>query len=246
MRDYTREYNLFKLKHPFIKFFSIQDRPDTIDWFDQDTKERAKKNYTPEWKYATKRVEYHVNSDGYRTKEWNDIHWAKSIVLMGCSYVYGVGVAEDETISHQLEDKIGHPVINMGVPGSSPTFTIHNLSCLLSRYNPKGVVIGWPGSGRAPYYSDEVIHCGNWAKDIAGMGLAWRYNKSHGEITSHLCRQIAQQLCHNTSYADFTLFRDNQIGAEYIPQVDYGRDMAHAGSETYNNVADYVAGQLVL
>ena len=157
MRDYTREYNLFKLKHPFIKFFSIQDRPDTIDWFDQDTKERAKKNYTPEWKYATKRIEYHVNSDGYRTKEWNDIHWANSIVLMGCSYVYGVGVAEDETISHQLEDKIGHPVINMGVPGSSPTFTIHNLSCLLAQYNPKGVVIGWSGSGRAPYYL-SLIH----------------------------------------------------------------------------------------
>ena len=78
MRDYTREYNLFKLKHPFIKFFSIQDRPDTVDWFDQDTKERAKKNYTPEWKYATKRIEYHVNSDGYRTKEWSDVHWKNS------------------------------------------------------------------------------------------------------------------------------------------------------------------------
>ena len=114
MRDYTREYNLFKLKHPFIKFFSIQDRPDTVDWFDQDTKERAKKNYTPEWKYATKRIEYHVNSDGYRTKEWSDVHWKNSIVLLGCSYVYGVGVAE-AMIYNDLFGKIGFVTIGIAI-----------------------------------------------------------------------------------------------------------------------------------
>jgi hypothetical protein len=49
------------------------------EWFDQDTKELYKTNLKEQpddWYYRVNKVEYNLNSAGYRTKDFNQINWS--------------------------------------------------------------------------------------------------------------------------------------------------------------------------
>jgi hypothetical protein len=225
-----------------------------VHWFDQDSKELFKKNLKslPEdWKYRNKKIKYILNKDGYRTKEFKDIHWAKSIVVFGCSYVFGIGNSEDETISGHIEKLTGIPTINMGAPGSSSLFSLHNSGILSAAYpKPIGIVFGWTSPQRCPLYlKDAVVHCGNWKEDVADLGKSWRRFNHHAETSLKITRLLAQELWACTKYYDFTLFRTNQKAipdCEYIKQVDYSRDCAHSGTKTNEIIAKRVAESMGL
>lgn len=233
--------------------FLPADKPDSKFWYDQDTKERYKQNLKvqPEdWIYRNKIVVYNTNSDGYRTKEFDKVNWAKSIVIFGCSYVYGVGNAEDETISYCLEQLTGIPVINMGVPGSSPTFTMHNSAILYDGYpTPKAVVCAWSSPFRCPYYvHDEVIHCGSWSNNA--MSSAWNRGSSTNPIANLLlASKIVKQIWGNkTSFYSFSMFSSTAkyINCDYIKQIDKARDLGHAGIETNKIIAKKIMESLDL
>ena len=140
----------------------------------------------------------------------------------------------------------GHYVVNMGAPGSSAQFAVHNLICLLQYYKPKAIAIGWPDPSRAPLYlMNRVVHCGSWRDDPAGLGAAQRRYDWHGNSVLQLQQLIAREL---GMTADFTLFKGVQkiLDSPYIPIIDYGRDLDHGGVKTYKNVATCIAEQLAL
>lgn len=234
-------------------FFPI-DKPTNKFWYDQDTKERYTHNLKvqPEdWNYRNKIVYYFTNSFGYRTKQFKDIDWRKCIVLFGCSYVYGVGSAEDETISGCLEQITGIPVINMGAPGSSPVFSLHNSAILSAKYpNPKAVVYGWSSQYRCPFYTkSEVTHCGNWLKDPKKMGESWNSNEEHPAVNLKMSSIISKEMWNNrTNYYEFTFFKTvaDTLNCDYIKQVDYARDLGHSGKESNKIAAETIAKNLNL
>lgn len=117
-----------------------------------DTYEQYQKNLKtqPEnWHYRTKEIEYICNSRGYRTKEFSEIDWENSIVMFGCSMTVGIGVAEDETISHFLEERSGRPVVNLAIPGSGLDFNLYNNFLLRKNYpKPWAVVNLWTNTHR--------------------------------------------------------------------------------------------------
>mgnify|MGYP001212377744 CR=1 FL=1 len=234
-----------------VKIFKIEDRTElNTSWYhDSDGEAKFKQNLkrTPsDWKYRTETITYKTNSLGYRTKELNKINWKKSIVVLGCSLVFGVGVSEEDTIANQLSEITGHYVVNMGVSGSSGQFAVHNLACLLQYYKPKAIAIGWPDTSRVPLYlKDRTIQCGSWRDDPAGLGKAMRRYDWHKDSILQLQQLIARQM---GMTADFTLFKGVQtvLDTPYIPIIDYGRDLGHGGVKTYNNVAKCIAEQLSL
>lgn len=108
------------------------------------------KSQPEDWQYRTKKVEYNLNSNGYRAPEWDDVDWANSYVILGCSCTFGVGLAEDQTLSHHLASYLKAPVINLGYPGGSNQSIIYNLMHLLKKFpKPKGVIISWSTLDRA-------------------------------------------------------------------------------------------------
>ena len=237
-----------------LQFFPLRDKVEDINWFDQDSKALYKKNLKSQptdWIYRNKVVKYFTNSNGYRTKEFKDINWAKSIVIFGCSHVFGVGVSEDETISYHLSDMAKVNVVNMGVPGSSPMFSLHNsLMMLESLPNPIGVVFGWSSYLRCPLYlNDKVVHCGSWNEDIASLGKSWRLFDSHAESFLKLTRINAIQLWNKIRYSDFTLFPSNKNiipECKFIKKVDSARDCVHSGTVTNEMIAKYIAESMSL
>lgn len=238
---------------------AIQDK----NWFDQDTKELYQKNLKeqPEdWYYRSKKVVYNVNSEGYRSKEFKEIDWHKSIVIFGCSYVYGIGSAEDETISAFLEQITGMPVVNLGAAGSSPLFALHNSIILSEAYPiPKAVVIGWSSAYRCPYYNKYgVLHCGHWNSDKQKLTDVWCNNQVNPLINLKLTAKIFKELWNTkTNYYEFSQFNSssNVIKCDYIQQIDKGRDLvksndgsytAHNGRETNKKIAEQIAENLNL
>ena len=223
-----------------VQIFKVEDRLFKENWYhDSDSEAKFKQNLTKtpsDWKYRTETITYQNNEFGYRTKEFNKINWKKSIVVFGCSLVYGVGVSEKDTIASQLSEITGHYVVNMGVNGSSPQFSVHNLICLLQHYKPKAIAIGWSDASRVPLYlKDRTIHCGSSHR---------RYDW-HGNSVLQLQQLIARRL---GMTADFTLFESVRkiLDTPYCPIIDHGRDLSHGGVKTYKNVANCVAQQLSL
>lgn len=172
--EYKRQI-LDSPEHPFQKCKSLshRDKNGKINnkFSGTDTEETFKKNLlktSDKWKYKTKEVIYNVNDDGYRTYQWSDINdWSESIVLFGCSCTFGIGLAEDETISYNLEKMTGRRVINLGVPGGSNYVIANNCASLINYFGtPYAAVFNWTDHNRMRYYYEtDFVEMGTWNKD---------------------------------------------------------------------------------
>ena len=140
----------------------------TLDFCPSDIQklfEQNLKTQPEDWYYRTYPVKYTLNSLGYRTKEFDDIDWKESIVIFGCSHIFGAGVTDEHTIPYFIEQLSGRPVINMGIPGSSIQTSLHNSIILNdSKYpTPKAVVNVWTELGRYQLHENNVVtNMGIW------------------------------------------------------------------------------------
>jgi len=102
-----------------------------------------------DWIYRTKEIVYSYNEHGFREKCFKEIDWKNSVVMFGCSFVEGVGLAEEDTIARQLEKNMQTPVVNLGVGGSGIDVACWNSTTLHEYYpTPKAVVHLWSGLDR--------------------------------------------------------------------------------------------------
>jgi hypothetical protein len=136
-----------------MEILNISTRPESLYFGYSDSEELFKKNLKrmPEdWVWRNKQILYTHNSQGYRAPEWKDVDWNNSVLVFGCSFVYGVGIRREETCTKNLSDLLKMPVINLGCNGSSPLFQWVNSTILRSEYNvkPKAVIYYWPYSQR--------------------------------------------------------------------------------------------------
>lgn len=122
------------------------------NWCSTDSPDHFKKSLseTPsDWHYRSKNIEYIVNSSGYRAPEWHSVDWKNSILLIGDSNTFGVGVAEDETISYYLSNMLNKPVINLGYPSASNELILYISSLVFKHFGiPLAVCTMWSGTDR--------------------------------------------------------------------------------------------------
>lgn len=248
-----------KERFPFIfnrsLYFGENEQLPTDQFVPSDNPEKFSKNLLKQpsdWKYRSKPITYNVNSCGYRTNEWADIDWKNSIVIFGCSCVYGVGVAEDETISHFLEKNTNVPVINMGYPGGSNDLILENIVNLLEFVGPdnipKNIIIGWTTTDRFLYYAErQTYDVGPWALNNTDkmkelyMSL---YEDPYNEMfrAQSIARTTRQLLKGKTNLVEFSFF---PASAHYMrmklptfPMHDKARDLMHPGEKVCKEVAD--------
>lgn len=133
-------------------------------------------------------ITYVLNSDGYRTKEFDEIDWENSVVLIGDSNSVGVGVPVEQTVSAILEERINRPVINLSVAGSSNMFIMYNTARLLEQHTPYAVINIWSAPARIMTFADGAVTHWAWKKSrepelsldgsILSILESWRYNKA--------------------------------------------------------------------
>jgi hypothetical protein len=217
-----------------------------------DSKELLSQNLKtqPEsWRYRNKKVTYTINSQKYRTIPFKDINWEESIVLFGCSTVFGVGLSDDETIDFYLNEILGVPVINMGVIGSSINYALHNSVILNQGYpTPKAVVQIWTLIDRCVYYFDnKLISYGAWNTNNDDYFYHWNKHSDNPHVNAIFAQMISRQLWQpKTKYYETTFFDKTAtaLNCDCLINIDKARDLLHPGYKSAKLMAELIAKNL--
>jgi hypothetical protein len=209
----------------------------------------------PDWIYRQTPITYTLNSDGYRTTEFSTIDWCNSIVLFGCSNVFGMGVDDSSTLSSQLQQLTGIPVINMGLAATSMTHALYN-QLILSEIepNPLAIVNVWTVINRmCAFIPDKVINHGRW--DLVEEGFdemkqleIINYKTTTAATHSYFARLAAKNLWKNTKYYECSFFplSAEQLNIPLLLFNDEARDGRHPGVMSHLNAAKQIAQALNL
>jgi hypothetical protein len=254
MEFYTSEdvclEDCLKLNTPLTKVWDFEGA-DKKTLFEENLNKLPKN-----WYYRNNEVKYTINSQGYRTQEFDDIDWANSIVIFGCSFIFGTGVTDEHTIPYFLEKILNRPVINMGVGGSSIQVDFHNSIIMQRKYPPpKAIVYSWTSLSRNTLYSRDcgIIHCGDWNNS--------EIKSEYVDIVTHNLLNILyiRNLWKDkTTMIEYTLFQEtkdviktvicqepNSIIHHLPPRpIDRARDLLHNGPKTNLTIAERIAKQL--
>lgn len=246
--DYPFTYNN-SLTHGSINF-SGTDGPKEF--------EKNLKTQPSNWKYRTKNIEYIVNRNGYRTKNWEEINWRKAIVLFGCSCTFGVGLAEDETIAYHLSLLTGREVVNMGYPAGSNELIVNNCAAMIKNFGiPYGVVINWSTTDRFRFYTETDYHdLGPWTPlkegishvqnnvdmqnywEMTFVNLGNEYAKNY--YWSTYTDAMFEGRCKYAKVSYFGLSAYCTRSDKWIEIDNKARDLIHPGEKNSIEVANFV------
>ena len=213
-----------------------------------DTEKRYRKNLKSQpddWHYRTKEVLYQTNSKGYRAPEWDKINWGRAVVILGCSNVTGIGLAEDETISHQLSLMLNRPVINLGVPASSIECSFYNSVILAESYpTPYAVVNIWTNTDRAIYFhKNHKEDLGIWTPQNPFFKEFIR-DPLHPFMQARFIAMASRQMWKDKSrYFSASFFEDaaHYMQCDYIDIDNGARDLVHPGRKNAIEMASLIA-----
>ena len=213
-----------------------------------------------DWIYRTKKVNYTTNGQWYRCKPFDQINWNNSIVIFGCSNVFGLGVDDNDTLAVRLQSLTNCDVINLGVRGSCQLFNLYNMILLKNKnIKPKAIIHVWTDSKR-PFTVDvnyNIEHHGNW--NDYGATTPTPLNQLFGNYKSHIVSAMFNRMIANTVYNDIPVIHAtyfNELWKEqtlrypnlpiiFFPTKDWGRDLKHPGIESHINAADLLYQELI-
>lgn len=241
---------------------SIKKEMDFYPADHKDAYERNLKTQPEDWHYRTKKITYKLNSLGYRAPEFNTVKWNESVALFGCSCTFGIGVDEDETVSHYLSKELERPVINMGWPGGSNMNMLMN-SLTLSQLNqrPYAIVFLWSTTDRLPLFTDrQVYNVGPWDSNENQKNVEYRdsYNDIYSSLfenynffienetmNSYFISQFTKEVWkEKTKYITGTFFNNTALcmDTENTFKIDNkARDLIHPGLESNKIAASRLA-----
>lgn len=241
----------------FINFQKESTYPHTFNFFEGtdclDSKqcyESILSNAAPDWHYRLNPITYTVNSQRYRCDDFSKIDWNNSIVIFGCSFVFGVGVDDADTLSNKLSNQLGLNVINLGVNGASQHFNLYNM-ILLKNHNitPKAFIHVWPESRRTLEIdsNDTVATGGPWnnyrlPKEVPYEKVFYSHRThihafSFNIMNANLLAN-STPIIHASFHVDNVKLQPKELGVTLLPTVDKARDNRHPGIASYESAAD--------
>lgn len=243
----------------FIKQYLPHGVPGIYEYYMGDNEKKLEdslKKMSPNWKYAKKKVEYTLNTLGFRGPEFDTHNWSESIVVVGCSCVFGVGVSDDETITHYLSKITGRNVINLGVPGGSNQYLLDTTLTMLRKYgSPYSMIMMWTTMDRLPYYGDsELYHIGLWNHIINSNDVnSYRHKeifdnfyeeKGHENVTFfNIVEAMRAVWKDKTKYFEGSFFEPSaHYGRlpDYFPFSNTARDLLHPGAFDHKKTAEEI------
>jgi hypothetical protein len=246
----------FKFNNTLPNDYDKKEVMVTTKWCQGDDEERYKmslQTQPSDWRYRNKEITYSMNRHGYRTKNWEDIDWKNSVVLLGDSCTFGIGVGEDETIGHFLEEQIDRPVVNLGVPGGSNHSMLENCVSMIHNYGiPYAVCATWSATDRFRYYTRiGYTDLGSWTSEkqnIGGVNFSdfrrdlFLEPENELAITYNISSTVQALLKYRCKYASASFFSTAAYSAlaDYWLPIDNGaRDLAHPGAESMKKLSDF-------
>lgn len=201
-------------------------------WMPPDTQERFQKD--PREGYTETSIVYRHNSNGFRTKEFDLGSGTPSILCLGDSFTYGVGVKEQDTWPSKIAEIFPqYTVYNLGIPGAAWDTITRFLVNVGNLLDTKIVLIFWPEIFRYELYHENEIRQLTSQDEKAfppGTLVDW-----HFENLASKNRLVVEILSKINGYKIF----ETTVG-KFSQVVDLGRDN-HYGPKTYENLSNYFA-----
>lgn len=196
-----------------------------------------------------------LNSLNYRAPEFNNINWGESVVIFGCSNVFGAGLGDNETIHYQLGKLLKRPVVNMGVPSSSIAYSVFNQTVLAGmNQSPYAVINLWTSINRIThFYKNGPCHIGPWTarytntniliRSIKSVFDAWNINDINPSLQSIFLQKMSEIIWKDTKHFQGTFFPNTSdaLNVELFHCKDYASDNYHPGPLTAKAVAEQLA-----
>jgi hypothetical protein len=238
-------------------------------WSGQDSNELFQKNLkqqAKDWYYRTNPVTYTWNSNGYRAPEWHRVDWDHSHIVMGCSFVVGVGLTDSDTLPSRLSTELNEPVVNLGYGGSGvATLAYNTLRLIDAGHRPLSVTLVIPNLSRLTVFQDtSTLHLlPNWYvhnknSPFKSFYETWIGVGPNAEVHSHM---LMRGVVANWANVGVPLIikhvwpgeRDydwQRLGPNLSPAVDWGRDLldkthhGHPGRKTMQQWAQVIAAEI--
>jgi len=234
-----------------FNFFEGRNCLDSMESYNENIKIKPSN-----WHYSSNPVTYTVNSQRYRCNSFDKIEWSNSIVILGCSHVFGVGVDDADTVSSQLQNLCGFNVVNLGVNGASQHFNIYNMVLLKNHgINPKAYIHVWPDSRRTLIIDsvDNIKTGGPW--NNFGLPEEYSYTKLFYDQKTHINffafnMMISNLLAGNVPIVHATLSlndmktQSKDSGLQFFPILDHARDDKHPGPRSHKIMAEAINQRL--
>ena len=101
-------------------------------------------------------ITYKFNSDGFRSEEFKKIN-GKSILTGGCSHTFGLGLSEDMSWPHLLNNNFfNYSLYNIGILGFTTPIIINNVFYFFKKYGiPEYMFLNLPSINRKTYYDKD-------------------------------------------------------------------------------------------
>ena len=193
--------------------------------------------------YNSKDISYVHNSHGFREKELDEVDWSNSIVVLGCSMVWGCGNAIEDTIPYILQETLGIPTVNLGVSGAGPDLLTYNSLFLHNHYpRPKAIVQMWSGMARYmeldPYKGNRFTVPSH--RDYC-INHDWEWKN---KLLVELERTVWED---KVPRYECSFFKDTseKLNIDHLEWVDDSRDQYHPGYMSNQSAAKTIAQNLL-
>lgn len=214
--------------------------------YGQDTKQvfvRNLKLQPEDWEYRNKRVFYHRNSIGHRSKEILNLD-QDYILFAGCSITVGSAVALEETFAYLTAQQLGQDYYNLAVEGSGYDLVAYNLASWFKNISikPRAVIIKWPQTHRTfRHYDDKTVPLGPWTcKADIGDRISEYDWKNFERIIQTDYFDHYSMIIRNTVKSLIESQGINLIEVSDVEYLDYGRDLKHPGRKTHELLASNI------
>jgi hypothetical protein len=254
----------FKDGMEFMPLYLPHGNPGKYQFYMGDNEDFLNENLKklPEdWHYRTQPVEYTLNDLGYRGPDFDTHDWKNSIVVFGCSCVFGVGVDDSETLTSQISNITGRNVINVGIGGGSNQLILDTSLIMKRKYgNPYSIIVMWTGTDRLPYYGDSVMYnVGLWNNSLYVDNEQHRHYKKlfdsfyqeagHENVTFYNIVQAMRNIWEDkTRYFEGSFFEPTAHYGQlpdYFPFSNTARDLLHPGPNDYKKTAEQLVDYCV-
>lgn len=208
-----------------------------------------------EWHYRLKTITYSRNKFGYRGPEFEGVNWNNSIIVLGCSNVFGIGVAEDETLPYFIQNNTGITTVNMGIAASSIYHSYYNIMSIIEAGNtPIAIVHVYSALDRLLYfYPKSHVSIGHWVtanedKNDHNYKLytSWNLHESNTLSQAKLIQRTLRLLCKYVNYIECSYFKTSAelLNIKLLDSIDFARDLVHPGRLSNKNAADIITAEL--
>jgi len=235
--------------------------PGNFPFYHQDTEKEFLKNKQllgDKWLYSSRSITYTINSQGYRTREFDSCIWSESIAIMGCSVMFGTGIDDLDTCASIIEQQTKQPVINLSIPGGSTMLLWANTVKLLEQHiYPKIIIYVWPPAHRTTQLDPDnySTNLGPWSiKDTSDKHILGPWHKvNHGEEYWKLVKQSIDLMCSKHSYILHYTWRPELAAIDPTVRllftideslIDLARDRKHPGVNLHRLMAQLITKDL--